>query len=117
MNYALANTMTQAQYDQYITEQTDIVNNTKAILDEPHAQNKSNISTERQALCNRIQAYENILKVSQENSQLNMAATMTMIAQNYLGRQNQSMNSSGMTRGVFCENRAEPLVESDKTKL
>ncbi|MFV5490169.1 hypothetical protein [Acinetobacter sp. ASP199] len=111
-NYAVAETMTQEQYDQYIAEQTSIVNETKAILDKPHTESgKPSISTERQALCDRIQAYQNILKASQENSQLNMASMMTMVAQNYLDRQNQSMNSSGMTTGVFCKSRAEQPAE------
>lgn len=111
-NYAVAETMTQEQYDQYIAEQTSIVNETKAILDKPHTElGKPSISTERQALCDRIQAYQNILKASQENSQLNMASMMTMVAQNYLDRQNQSMNSSGMTTGVFCKSRAEQPAE------
>ncbi|ATO20577.1 hypothetical protein BS636_13310 [Acinetobacter sp. LoGeW2-3] len=103
-NYAVAETMTQEQYDQFIAEQTSVVNKTKAILDEPHtAQDKPSISTEHQALCDRIQAYQNILKASQENSQLNMASMMAMIAQTYLDRQNQSMNSSGMNLTVFCK--------------
>ncbi|WDE14807.1 hypothetical protein KMZ14_08425 [Acinetobacter schindleri] len=117
MNYAVAKTMTQEQFDQYIAEQTRVVNDSKAILDEPHtASDKPSISTERQALCDRIQAYQNILKASQENSQLNMASMMAMVAQNYLDRQNQSMNSSGMTTSVFCKSRAEQPVEEDKAK-
>jgi hypothetical protein len=114
-NYAVAETMSQEQFDQYIAEQTRVVNESKAILDEPHtASDKPSISTERQALCDRIQAYQNILKASQENSQLSMASMMAMVAQNYLDRQNQSMNSSGMTAGVFCKSRAEQPVEEDK---
>lgn len=117
MNYAVAKTMTQEQFDQYIAEQTRVVNDSKAILDEPHtASDKPSISTERQALCDRIQAYQNILKASQENSQLNMASIMAMVAQNYLDRQNQSMNSSGMTTGFFCKSRAEQPIEEDKVK-
>lgn len=116
-NYAVAETMTQEQFDQYIAEQTRVVNESKAILDEPHtALDRPNISTERQVLCDRIQAYQNILKASQENSQLNMASMMAMVAQNYLDRQNQSMNSFSMTTGVFCKSRAEQPVEEDKAK-
>ncbi len=116
-NYAVAETMTQEQFDQYIAEQTRVVNDSKAILDEPHtASDKPSISTERQVLCDRIQAYQNILKASQENSQLNMASMMAMVAQNYLDRQNQSMNSSGMTTSVFCKSRVEQPVEEDKAK-
>ena len=116
-NYAVAETMTQEQFDQYIAEQTRVVNETKAILDEPHtASDKPSISTERQALCDRIQAYQNILKASQENSQLNMASIMAMVAQNYLDRQNQSLNSSGMPKSVFCKSRAEQPPKEDKSK-
>ena len=89
----------------------------KAILGEPHtALDRPNISPERQVLCDRIQAYQNILKASQENSQLNMASMMAMVAQNYLDRQNQSMNNSGMTTGVFCKSRAEQSAKEDKSK-
>lgn len=117
MNYAVAESMIQEQYDQYIAEQTRIVNETKTVLDEPHtAEQKPSINTERQALCDRIQAYQNILKASQENSQLNMASMMATIAQNFLDRQNQSMNSSGMTFGVFCKNREERPADDDKSK-
>ncbi|WP_347474231.1 hypothetical protein ABEF90_07150 [Acinetobacter thermotolerans] len=114
MNYAVAESMTQEQYDQYIADQTRIVNETKAVLDEPHTgEQKPSINAERQALCDRIQAYENILKASQENSQLNMASMMATIAQNFLDRQNQSLNSSGMTSGVFCKNREEQPTEEE----
>ncbi len=117
MNYAVAQTMTQEQYDQYITEQTARVNETKVILDEPHIeQTKPSLSNERQALCNRIQAYQNILQASRDNNQLNMAAMMMTIAQNYLERQNQSMHSSGMSISTFCQSRAEEFAESEKTK-
>jgi hypothetical protein len=45
-----------------------------------------------------------------------MASMMAMVAQNYLDRQNQSMNNSGMTTGVFCKSRAEQSAKEDKSK-
>ena len=64
-NYAVAETMTQEQFDQYIAEQTRVVNDSKAILDEPHtASDKPIIINERQLLCDSIQAYQNIFKAS-----------------------------------------------------
>ena len=98
-----AEKLSQADFDQFITEQTKIVNATKHILDEPDQ--NADAQSQRQALCQRLTAYQEIQKVSEENQELNMAPTMTMIAKSFLERQAQSMNNSGMTTAVFCKNR------------
>ena len=79
------------------------VNETKHILDEPDQ--NADAQSQRQALCQRLTAYEEIQKVSEENHELNMAPTMAMIAKSFLDRQAQSMNNSGMTTAVFCKSR------------
>lgn len=72
---------------QYIT----IVNDTKQVLDEPNAI----VSEQKQkyALCQRIQAYQGILQLSEQHPQMENAAVMKLIAQNYLNRQQQ----------IFCD--------------
>ncbi|MGE8537647.1 MAG: hypothetical protein ACN6NI_00040 [Acinetobacter sp.] len=95
--------LSQSAYDQFISEQTKIVNETKHILDEDDQ--KADAQTQRQAFCNRLKAYQDIQKVSEENSSLNMASTMTMVAKSFLERQDQSLTKSGMTTAVFCKNR------------
>ncbi|MFV5403423.1 hypothetical protein VXQ92_01670 [Acinetobacter sp. 228] len=98
-----AEPLSQSAYDQFISAQTKIVNETKHILDEDDQ--KADAQTQRQAFCNRLKAYQDIQKVSEENSSLNMAPTMAMIARNFLERQDQSLTKSGMTASVFCKNR------------
>ncbi|WP_180138312.1 hypothetical protein [Acinetobacter sp. YH12043] len=102
-NMAFAEKLSQADYDQFIAAQTKIVNETKHILDEPDQ--NADAQSQRQAFCQRLTAYEEIQKVSEENQELNMAPTMAMIAKNFLDRQAQSMNNSGMTTAVFCKSR------------
>ena len=96
-----AEPLSQSAYDQFISVQTKIVNETKHILDEDDQ--KADAQTQRQAFCNRLKAYEDIQKVSEENSDLSMAPTMAMIARNFLERQDQSLTKSGMTASVFCK--------------
>ncbi|WP_216934138.1 MULTISPECIES: hypothetical protein [unclassified Acinetobacter] len=98
-----AEPFSQSAYDQFISAQTKIVNETKHILDENDK--KADAQTQRQAFCNRLKAYQDIQKVSEENSSLDMAPTMAMIARSFLERQDQSLNQSGMTTAVFCKNR------------
>lgn len=95
--------LSQSAYDQFISAQTKIVNETKHILDEDDQ--KADAQTQRQAFCKRLKAYQDIQKVSEENSSLDMAPTMAMIAKNFLERQDQSLTQSGMTTNVFCKNR------------
>jgi len=43
------------------------------------------------------------VKLSEENSQLEMASIMYMAAKNFLDRQQQSLTKSGMTTGAMCK--------------
>lgn len=92
--------LTQEQYDQRIQTYTDQVNETKHILDEAH----STITAieQHQAFCSRLDAYQAIARISIENLELNTANMMLMIANNFLDRQKQSIEQSGMTLERFC---------------
>ena len=98
-----AEPLSQSAYDEFISAQTKIVNETKHILDKDDQ--KADAQTQRQAFCNRLKAYQDIQKVSEENSSLDMAPTMAMVAKSFLERQDQSLTQSGMTTSVFCKNR------------
>ncbi|WP_180083170.1 hypothetical protein [Acinetobacter sp. YH12102] len=98
-----AEPLSQSAYDQFILEQTKIVNETKHILDEDDP--KADAKTQRQAFCNRLKAYQDIQKVSEENNSLDMAPMMAMVAKSFLDRQDQSLSKSGMTTTLFCKNR------------
>ena len=102
---AFAEKLTQPAYDQFIAEQTRIVNETKAILDQPNQEGDA--QKQRWAFCQRLTAYEEIHKVSEENHELNMAPIMAMVAKKFLDRQVQSMHNSGMTAAIFCKNRGD----------
>lgn len=115
LSFAQAAILSQAEYDQFIDVQTNIVNETKSILDEPNSQ--SDAATQRKAFCARLNAYQNIKTISEENSHLNMANMMQMIATNFLNRQQESLTKSGMTTQVFCANLSnETPQEKPKTK-
>lgn len=92
--------LTQEQYDQRIQTYTDQVNETKHILDEAH----STITAieQHQAFCSRLDAYQAIARISKENLELDTANMMLMIANNFLDRQKQSIEQSGMTFERFC---------------
>lgn len=92
--------LTQEQYDQRIQTYTDQVNETKHILDEAH----STITAieQHQAFCSRLDAYEAIARISKENLELDTANMMLVIANNFLDRQKQSIEQSGMTFERFC---------------
>ncbi|ENU59417.1 hypothetical protein L291_3355 [Acinetobacter guillouiae MSP4-18] len=92
--------LTQEQYDQRIQTYTDQVNETKHILDEAH----STITAieQHQAFCSRLDAYQAIARISKENLELDTANMMLVIANNFLDRQKQSIEQSGMTFERFC---------------
>ena len=45
---------------------------------------------------------EQIAQLSKENSQLELAPMMLMVAQTYLNKQQKSLTKSGMSTNVFC---------------
>ncbi|WP_445115932.1 hypothetical protein [Acinetobacter sp. WZC-1] len=107
---AYAEKLTQQQYDDIMETYTDQVNRSKKILDHPAGQADAvrkdavhtDSETQKQAFCSRMQAYHQIAAISQQNAELDTAQMMLMIAQNYLEKQNQRLNDSGMTEQVFC---------------
>ena len=101
--------LTQQQFDQKLDEYTEIVNQSKKVLD--GEQKNTDAEVQKKAFCSRLDAYENILRLSKENHQLENAYLMGVIAERYLSRQKQSMNSSGMTERFFCgPNRTLPKL-------
>lgn len=92
--------LTQDEYNKKIQEYTDQVNATKLVLDEPNSM--TDAKQQKEAFCSRLEAYQNIALISKENIQLDTANMMFMIANNFLDRQKQSLEASGMTSDVFC---------------
>ena len=97
--------LTQDEYNRKIQEYTDQVNATKLILDEPNT--ITNSKQQKQAFCSRLEAYQKISMISKENIQLDTANMMFVIANNFLERQKQSLEASGMTKEVFCSSNAK----------
>ncbi|OTG79734.1 hypothetical protein B9T33_11390 [Acinetobacter sp. ANC 5054] len=92
--------LSQAEYNQKIQQYTDQVNLSKTILD---AEGSSATAQEQtQAFCTRLNAYRQILKISQENATLEMANLMQFAAQHYLQQQQESLQSSGLNESAFC---------------
>lgn len=100
MNFAHGETLTQQSYDQQIKHYTEIIQQTKSILDEPNS--KADAKMQSQAFCDRLDAYEQIAKLSRENANLELASIMLMASESYLNRQQDSLSGSGMTSAVFC---------------
>lgn len=97
--------LTQEQYNQRIQQYTNQVNATKPILDDENV--KIDATEQGKAFCSRIDAYQEIAKLSQDNIGLETANMMLMIAENFLDRQRQSIEQSGMTLDVFCAKKAK----------
>ena len=92
-------------FDEKLQAHIDVVNQTKTVLDDPNA--TPTALEQKQALCMRIQAYKNIVQLSQDRLQLNSARVMDQVAQAYLERQHKSFNASAMNEQVFCANPIE----------
>ena len=82
--------------EQYIA----VVNDTKQVLDDPDAM--ANVQQQKYALCQRIQAYQDILQLTEQHPKMENAAVMKVIAQNYLTQQQQSFENSAMNQQAFC---------------
>ena len=110
MSFLVHAGLTQAEYDQQLDAYTKVVNESKKVLDTGA---QVDAATQKKAFCGRLDAYQNILRLSKENPNLENAYLMGVIAERYLSRQKQSMNSAGMTEGFFC---GSPQKTSTKTK-
>lgn len=98
-----ANTVHQnPAFDLKLQQYIDVVNHTKTVLDDPNA--TPTALEQKQALCMRIQAYKNIVQLSQENLELDSARLMHQVAQAYLERQHKSFSAAAMSEQVFCAN-------------
>ena len=97
--------MSQEQFNQSIQKYTDQVNATKHILDEENAQIEP--KEQSKAFCSRLNAYQNIARISKGNLELDTAKMMLIIANNFLDRQKQSLEQSGISLDTFCTNKAE----------
>lgn len=92
-------------FDEKLQQYIDVVNHTKTVLDDPNA--TPTALEQKQALCSRIQAYKNIVQLSQDHLELNSARLMHQVAEAYLERQHKSFNASAMNEQVFCANPIE----------
>ncbi|MEG0481515.1 MAG: hypothetical protein RR569_00255 [Acinetobacter sp.] len=97
--------LTQDEYNRKIQEYTDQVNATKLVLDEPNS--VTDAKQQKEAFCSRLEAYQKISMISKENIQLDTANMMFVIANNFLERQKQSLEASGMTSTVFCSTKGK----------
>ncbi|GJC32194.1 hypothetical protein KAM398_22020 [Acinetobacter sp. KAM398] len=94
------NGLTQTQYQDLLNQYTQIVNDSKKVLDDPASQ--ATAEQQKQAFCARYYAYKNIAKISEYNPSLYPAPMMLMVAKRYLEQQHNSFAASGMTEQVFC---------------
>lgn len=93
-------TLSEDDFNQQIQQHIDIVNQTKNILDHPDS--LASAEAQQQALCQRIHAYQDIVKLSNEHPQFENAMLMKLVAQNFLERQKVSLQSSGLNEGAIC---------------
>jgi len=103
--YAADMPLTQSAYDQKIQYYTDIINQSKRVLDDPSSTADS--ESKSKSFCARIDAYMQIEKLSKDNIQLDMAPLMHLAAQNFLERQQKSLNISGMNTEFMCSAKQE----------
>lgn len=95
--------LSQAEYNTKIQHYTDQVNGSKSILDAEGT--TASAQEQTQAFCTRLNAYHQILKLSQENPELEMANQMQFVAQHYLQQQRDSMQASGLNESAFCTSK------------
>lgn len=92
--------LSQQEYQALLNQYTQVVNDSKKVLDDPASQATAN--EQKQAFCARYQAYKNIADISERNPNLYPASVMLMVANRYLEQQHNSLTASGMTEQVFC---------------
>lgn len=91
-----------SQLEQYIA----IVNDTKQILDE---QQNTSPKQQKEALCQRIDAYQGILALTEQFPNAENSQMMHVIAQNYLNQQMKVLQTKGMTEQAFCVGKNQAL--------
>lgn len=95
-----AQTLGMNEYEQKLAQYIATVNETKLILDVPES--TSNIQSQKYALCQRIEAYQDILKLVQQYPEAENSQLMNMIAQNYLDKQLAGFQQSGISEKSLC---------------
>lgn len=98
-----AEQLSQEKYDALLNQYMQTIQNTKIILDA-----KDTMATafqKNKAFCERMSAYENIKKISEQNKQLENASIMLVAANFYLDRQNKNLEMSGFSGFTFCKNK------------
>lgn len=90
------------EYTRHIDQQIAIVNQTKLVLDDPEA--KPSLLDQKNALCQRIEAYKNIQELSHKHLDYENAFGMKMVAELFLDQQQQSFARAGMNETAFCGN-------------
>lgn len=88
------------EYEQKLAQYIATVNETKLILDTPES--TSNIQSQKYALCQRIEAYQGILKLVEQYPEAENSQLMKMIAQNYLDKQLAGFQHSGISEKSLC---------------
>lgn len=102
-SFTYAEKLTQEKYDFLLNEYMTIIQNSKAILDDDMSQATS--KEKSKVFCERIKAYENIKKISEQNKQLENASNMWIASNYYLDRQNKSLQLSGISESTFCKTK------------
>ena len=77
--------------------------NTKVVLDSEDT--SSTFAEQNKAFCERINAYQDIKKISEENKQLENASHMLLAANYYLERQSKSLELGGFSDSAFCKRK------------
>lgn len=103
MSLARAETLTQQQYDQQIQHHTEVIKQTKAVLDVPGS--KADAEQQSQALCDRLNAYEQIAQLSKDNPELELSSIRLVASELYLNQQKASLGNAGMSIAVFCSGK------------
>ena len=88
------------EYEQKLAQYIATVNESKLILDT--AESTSNIQSQKYALCQRIEAYQGILKLVEQYPEAENSQLMKMIAQNYLDKQLTGFQHSGISEKSLC---------------
>lgn len=92
--------LSEADFNQQIQQYIDIVNHTKTVLDDADA--LASAEVQQHSLCQRIHAYQDIVKLSNEYPKFENAMMMKLAAQSYLERQKVSLQNSGLNEDAIC---------------
>lgn len=89
-----------SNYVQRLDEYMDIIQRSKKLLDDPETQ--ATPKQQQQALCERLKAYRDIVKLTEIYPEEESAPSMRMAAKMYLTQQQQSLEKTGMNQENYC---------------